>query len=314
MANRVTISTFSAAPPSVAPDTALEDVTTQMIEFWRAKTAKVLPDRPDLIVLPEMCDRPAGWPCEERRKYFEARGNRVRDFFAGMAGENACYIAYSSARQAGDGTWRNSTALLDRTGGVTGIYNKNHLTIQENEEGGLLYGKDAPLIECDFGRVACAICFDLNFDELRLKYAAARPDLILFSSMYHGGLMQPYWAYSCRAHFAAAVPGKPSAVLAPTGEVIATTTNYFDYVTATINLDCALCHLDGNWPKLDAAKAKYGRKVAVHDPGFLGSVLLSSETDEFTVEDIVKEFELEPLDDYFQRALAHRHENGHMEK
>lgn len=312
MANRVMISTFSASPPAVPPDTAAEDVTAQMIEFWKGKLHKVLPERPDVILLPEVCDVPTGWPREKRRQYFEARGTQVQEFFAGVAQENHCYVAYSSDRQVPDGTWRNSTVLLDRTGGVAGTYNKNHVVIDEYEEWGVLYGKDAPPIECDFGRVSCAICFDLNFDEVRLKIAAARPDLILFSSMYHGGLMQGYWAYSCRAHFAAALHGKPSAIIAPTGDVIATTTNYFDHVTAEVNLDCGLVHLDFNRPKLEAAKAKYGRKLTLHDPGFLAAVLLSSETDEFTVEDIAKEFELESLDDYFKRSLAHRHQEGHI--
>jgi len=313
MANRITVSAFSARPPTIPTDVSAQDVADRMIEFWRANLEKVLPDRPDLVLLTEMCDRPGGWSVEQLRRYFVGRGDRVRDFFAGVARENRCYVAYSSARQAPDGSWRNSTVLLDRSGGEAGVYNKNHLTIGEHDDSGLLYGKAAEVIQCDFGRVACAICFDLNFDELRLKYAAQKPDLVLFSSMYHGGLMQAYWAYSCRAHFVASVPGCPSAVLSPTGETLATTTNYFDHVTAAINLDCGLFHLDYNWPRLVEARKKYGRKVAVHDPGFLGAVLVSSEADDFTVDDLAGEFELERLDDYFERALAHRHAEGHME-
>jgi predicted amidohydrolase len=59
----------------------------------------VLPDKPDLIVLPEACDRPAGMSMEIQFRYFKA-------------------------------------------------------------------GKEAPVFQCDFGRIACAVCFDLNFDEL----------------------------------------------------------------------------------------------------------------------------------------------------
>ena len=39
-------------------------------------------------------------------------------------------------------------------------------------------------------------------------------------------------------------------------------------------------------------KAKYGKKVKVYDPGHLGAVLISSETDEFTIKDMIKEFEI----------------------
>ena len=154
------------------------------------------------------------------------------------------------------------------------------------------------------GRVACAICFDLNFDELRLKYVAQRPDLIVFSSMYHGGLMQAYWAYSCRAHFVGACSGLPSAILSPAGEILATTTNYFSCVTATVNLDCALIHLDYNWEKLRALQRKYRRDVTINDPGQLGCVLVSSEHDALSVMDMIREFEIETRDEYLKRSLA----------
>ena len=114
-----------------------------------------------------------------------------------------CYIAYSASRLLPDGTKRNSTQMIDRNGNIAGIYNKNHLTINDNENNGTLYGADANVIQCDFGKVACAICFDLNFDELRLKYVPQKPDHNV-SSLYHE-LMQNYWAYSCRSYFVGCV-------------------------------------------------------------------------------------------------------------
>ncbi|MDD3928110.1 MAG: carbon-nitrogen hydrolase family protein, partial [bacterium] len=163
-------------------------------------------------------------------------------------------------------------------------------------------------IECDFGRLACAICFDLNFDELRLKYVKSRPDLILFCSVYHGGLMQSYWAYSCRAHFVSAVAGLPSAVISPLGQTVAETTNYTDSITAIINLDCCLAHLDYNWERLKKLKKAYGEEVLITDPGYLGSVLISSQTEKFSAVKLAEEFEIELLDDYMNRVLAHRRE------
>ena len=51
----------------------------------------------------------------------------------------------------------------------------------------------------------------------------------------------------------------------------------------------------------------------IHDPGYLGAALISSESEEFTVKDVIKDFGLETLDDYFSRCLAHRSVPGHME-
>lgn len=310
----VTIATVGPRPLAVSPDTEPQQVVRQVIAHWRGLFARVLPDRPDLIVVPEACDRPRGLSRDRLNEYFQVRKNQVRDFFGQIARENRCYLVYSAKRAISDGTWRNSSVMLDRQGKVIGIYNKNHPTIGEIDSR-ILCGKEAPIIECDFGRVALAICFDLNFDELRLQYVKAKPDLIVFSSMYHGGLMQAYWAYSCRSHFVGAIAGRatPSQILNPLGQVIASNTNYFDAGLARINLDCALVHLDFNWGRLRALKEKYGSRVKITDPGRLGSVLIASEHETVSIDQMIEEFELERLDDYVARSLAHRLKPGNME-
>jgi len=306
MANYVKISTIGAKPFGRKQKTEGQEVVGEMIKYLKEQIEQVLPDKPDLIVLTECCDRYEGMSREEQTKYYKFRGNKIRNFISEIASKNNCYIAYSAVRELEDGTMRNSTQIIDRTGNITGIYDKNNVVIEETTQSGVFPGKEAPLIKCDFGNVACAICFDLNFDKLRLEYVEKKPDIILFSSMYHGGLMQNYWAYSCRCYFVGAVAGLPSAVISPVGEIIASSTNYFDFVTARINLDCCIIHLDYHWDKIRAMKKKYGDKVKIFDPDYLAAILISIETDEFTVNDIINEFKIELLDDYFKRALEHQ--------
>jgi len=311
----IKIATIGPQPLVVDADTDFQHIVNEIIAFWRKNFSKVLPDQPDLIVVPEACDRPRGLSQQKLKEYYRVRKDQVRDYFAKVAGENRCYIVYSAKREMADGSWRNSSTILDRNGDIAGIYNKNHPTIGEINNG-VLCGKDAPIIECDFGRVAFAICFDLNFDELRLKYVKAKPDLIIFSSMYHGGMMQAYWAFSCRSHFVGAIAGRatPSQIRNPLGKVIASNTNYFDYTVEIVNLDCALIHLDENWTRLDAMKKKYGANVKISDPGLLGSVLIASEHVNISIEEMIDEFEIERLDDYFKRSLDHRHKPGNIEQ
>ena len=60
--------------------------------------------------------------------------------------------------------------------------------------------------------------------------------------------------------------------------------------------------------------AKYGPKVKMIDPGRLGAVLIASEHETVSIDEMIDEFEIERLNDYFARSLAHRLEPGNMEK
>jgi predicted amidohydrolase len=309
MSRPVTISCVSHNPPSLPSQARLDDVVTDMIKHWRQRIESVLPERPDLIVLPEWSDQPAGAPRTAAwlREYLLCRADRVRDELARLAADNHTYIAYSARRIADDGTMRNSTQLVGRDGSIAGCYDKVYLTIDENEDLGLTFGHELPIWDLDFGRAAPAICFDQQFEDYRLKRAEQRPDVIIFSSAYHGSHVQPSWAYACRAYYAGSIlPPAPSSIISPVGELLGESIDRGLAVTRTVNFDSAVVARGPNAPKFPAIKQRHGAKVRIHDPGRLGSVLVSSETDEFTVDELIAEFELERQDDYYDRVRAHR--------
>ena len=268
---------------------------------------------PDLIVLPECSSRytlgQSAPPAAELGEYYRYLAGRMEEFLLTVAKKEGVNIAYSAIRYAACGAehpFRNSTVYLGRSGAVMGTYDKNHLVLNEYEEEGVAYGTAAELVSLDFGSVATAICFDLNFEELLQKYASKRPDLVVFSSMYHGGLQQSHWAYGCRCHFVGAVCGQQSTVLDPCGDVIAASSNYTDSIAARVNLDCCLCHLDHHFGKIAAAKEKYKTALTVKVPSYLGCALLTSNDPDLTVWDIMREFEIRPLDAYLDACRAHR--------
>jgi len=279
----------------------------QLIAFWKNQIDQVLPDKPDLILLPELCDVPNNLQPAEWRGYLQVRSTQITSLFSLIAKANHCYIAFGTLRLDEEGNFRNSGVLLNREGKVAGLYNKNFPTIGEIEDG-IKPGDEAPVFECDFGRVAFAICFDLNFEELRKQYETEKPDIILFPSNYHGGIMQQAWAYLCRSFFVGAINGggTPSEIRNPLGEVVAASTNYFDFVVTTINLDSRVVHLGYNFGKLDALKKKYGKAVSITDPGRLGPVLVSSEVSEYAIDKILKEFDIECIDPYFNHSREKR--------
>lgn len=303
--NKVKIATIGASP-TINKNKAPEVLVEQMIGFWQTQLNQVLKSKLDLIVLPEACDVPTGLSSAEQKLYLKERKTKLLDFFASVAQANNCYIAFGSIHEVGKG-FRNSLILLDRKGKIAGTYHKNFPTIGEMEDGSIP-GDQATVIQCDFGRVGMAICFDLNYDELRSKYMKLQPDIILFSSVYHGGLMQSQWAYSCRSYLVSAIGSVnvPSEIINPLGEIISSNTNYFNYTVATINLDYKLAHLDYNWDRLSKLKTKYGDAVSIHDPGKVGAVMITSEDKTVSVEQMVKEFDIELLDAYFDRSRKFR--------
>lgn len=117
----VKIATIGSLPPSFGANATLDEIVRHVNDHWKGRFAQVLPDRPDLIVVPENCDVTPGLSGKRRFEYYEARGNRVLDFFSEVAKENHCYVTYPAVRKQEDGTWRNSITLLDRTGNVAGV-------------------------------------------------------------------------------------------------------------------------------------------------------------------------------------------------
>lgn len=303
----ITVATIGNQVPVVDKTMGMQTVVEEVIRFWQMKLKQVLPDNPDLIVLPEYCDFPKGFSARDESEYLTVRKNQIQDFFASEAKKNHCYIAFGMKRQDEKGIWRNSCIIVGREGNIIGIYDKNFPTISDMDNG-VSPSKYTPLIKCDFGTVGCVLCFDLNFDELRRVYVELKPDIIVFPSQYHGGLVQSYWAYTCRSFFVSSMAFReiPSEIRNPLGEIIASSTNYFDFTAARINLDHCFIHLDNNRAKLVALKKKYGAKVIITDPGKLGLVMVTSENDKISAADMIKEFEIELADDYFNRSRNHR--------
>ena len=74
----VTIATIAPRPITVGAGDTPQRIVDRVISHWRGRFAQVLPDKPDLIVAPEACDRPSGLSKERVFAYYEVRKNRVR--------------------------------------------------------------------------------------------------------------------------------------------------------------------------------------------------------------------------------------------
>ena len=194
----------------------------------------------------------------------------------------------------------NSIVYVGPEGSVLGHYAKTYLTEGEHRLG-LRAGQGPVVIQTPAGRLGGAICFDLNFQDLREGYIPLEPDILTFASMYHGGFMQNLWAYQTRSFFVSALPFFGSAVRDPLGRALSATDCYSPIAIAKVNLDRMVIHLDNNREKFDDIRRKYLDEVEISVPPNLGPALLYSHSDKRTAADIAKEFQLESLDDYMRR-------------
>ncbi len=308
MARYVRVTSLSISPCEISLKNKEQSISEYVIAHLEKNIERALLEKPDLLVLPEVSDRPQGLSVKECIEYYKERGDSISDYLRTKAKENNCYIMYPYVATCSDNTRRNCCELFDRNGNSIGKYIKNYPTSREIENMNVLCGDDIFVFDCDFGKVAAAICFDLNFDDFRIRMKKINPDLITFCSNFHGGILQNYFAYDTRSYLVSAIGYAriPGTIISPVGEKIAETTTYYNYVTKDINLDYCVCHLDDNMPKINAAFKKYGKKLRLDDPGHLGAVLLSCEDEEVSMNDIIKEFDIELIDCYFERSVKIR--------
>lgn len=308
MSRYVKVSTISFSGCHIKEKDAGVDTVDYVIADLERNINQVLPDKPDIIVLPEVCDRPVAMTVDEIKDYYNQRGERILNYLKDKAKQNNCYIAYPCVCEIDNNVY-NCCQMIDRSGNVIGVYKKNYTVIGEYTNYGTLCGDEATVFQCDFGTVACIICFDLNFDELRLRIKAIKPDMVIFPSNFFGGILQKYFAFDTRSYLVSALghANLHGGVVSPIGQRIAESTLYYNHVTMDLNLDYAVVHLDYNTAKLRNLKEKYGRSVKIEDAGNdLGCVLVSSESTEFTVKELLEEFEIPMVDEYFEQSAKHR--------
>jgi len=203
-----------------------------------------------------------------------------------------------------DGKRYNSIVLLGRRGEVAAVYHKAFPTIWELERG-IVPGPGAVVAETEFGRLGFAICYDLNFRELRAAYADRRPDLVLFCSAFRGGLQTRWWGFETRSYVVSSCLDPRSVVVNPLGRVVAQTDSWTRTLTRTLNLDYAVVHYDYSNRSLAAVRARHGRDFDFEWAEPEG-VMLVSATGKMTTAELLREAGWEHVEDYFARARSSR--------
>lgn len=234
----------------------------------------------------------------------EIPGPTCRRMMEVAAGEG-CYILWPLVERRGERLY-NTIAVLDRQGEVIGRYSKMFPTIGEMEAG-IWPGEEATVIETDFGRIGMAICFDLNWRPLWEGLHRNRAEIVFFSSMYRGTRQMQAWALEFGFYLVSAITGELGQIVDQTGHILKT--SHQDVVISqTLNLNRRLLHMDFNWDKLDAMLEKYGSDLSFDFTAPEARFALGCKREGLSVEEIIDQFGLERLEDYWARVLRMREE------
>ena len=268
--------------------------------------------RPDFVVFPEIALQLGAAPTTEVMKHAEPIPGPSTKLVGEKARERGSYVWLPMFEELG-GKMYNSVALIDRGGEVAGVYRKYHATGYEIEDG-VQPGEEVPVWETDRGRAGCAVCFDLKFPEVGLRLSRGKAQVVFWPSMFKGGQRLVAWAMdygfymvTCEAQEGRIVDPCGNVIARPGREIALTQVPAtLKWVYAEVNTDRKSYHLDFNQEKLPAVVEKYGDGVSVQVCEPEGTFSLASKLDEKTVADIEKEFQLEDLRDYLDRAALIR--------
>ena len=280
-----------------------------MIDYWTRAMDREIGTRPDLVVLPEICDIWLGLSPQEKPVWLEQRGDSVLKAFQAYAAAHACYLVYPTYRSVESGGYANTAIVIDRAGDVVGVYDKFQPTVRDlgNPAMTVHPGTRPLVIDTDFGRLGVMICFDLNFEGALDLYRDLKPDVLVFPSYYDGGFFRQMWAASCESWVLASTVGRlAKSIVDPAGAQVCHEVAPVTTVTRTINTNARVIHWDFNDEKVAAAKAKYGAGLEVRNAGDTQLALLVSRDPAKPIDAILAEFGIESWRDYKARSLAAR--------
>lgn len=260
-------------------------------------------DKPDLIALPE-CFNALGITVRPHTSLAEPIDGFTVDALRKKAKQHGCHIV-CPIYLIESNQLRNAAVLIDRKGGIAGMYFKMWPTIGEIEEG-VIPGTEAFVAQTDVGPIGFAICFDLNFRDVGQANRDQGARLIVFPSMYRGGISTRIWAYDFGVYLLSATPSEMSHLCDPMGRVLGDLWDYQPVMTRTINLDFEIFHIDRNQDHWKALRAAYGEHILLDIAGPEGVFLLASTHPEKTVADMIQETGMEPRHDYFRRSTLRR--------
>lgn len=222
----------------------------------------------------------------------------ITNAVADAAKKHHMYVICPIREQAADGKTYNTAVILDREGKVAGHYRKVFVYwgegLNASDEG-------VKVFDLDFGRVSILTCFDINFPELWQEAEQKGAEIVFWPSAYAGGM--PLYGYAMCHNYYIVPVGKGNLIDLTGRPVEPLEQPRPDQFVATLDLDRTLVHFNFNEEKVKKLLEKHGREIRIERKYDIESwYLLRSITAGVLVQDLLKQFQIEPLREYRHRS------------
>ena len=164
-------------------------------------------------------------------------------------------------------------------------------------------GTDPPVFETDFGTIGVQICFDVNWWDnwTRLKQKGAK--IVFFPAAYPAAKQLSALALMNQFFIVSSTQSRLSRIYDITGDELAVSGRFEPYAAAAIPIGKTLFEIDFHTSESCArSRRSMGRKwkcVWHHEDDWF---TLASLDPDLTMQDLIAEFGLTPLEDYRVRA------------
>jgi predicted amidohydrolase len=235
-----------------------------IIDNMAAESLKKYGRRLDLAVLPEVAVN--GEAGEDAFGHAFPLEGAVKDSFSRKAREHQCYIVAPMylLEDRQQKLVSNVGVLFDRRGEVAGIYRKLHPAVSDRTgsmEGGITPGKEAPVFECDFGKLGIQICFDIYFDYGWRELARKGAELVVWPSQTPQTAQPAFRALHHRYYVVSSTWRNNAAIFEPTGRIISQVKPPGKILVQELDLSYAILPWSSNLQKGEALRKKYGDTV-----------------------------------------------------
>lgn len=190
----------------------------------------------------------------------------VEKTFARKAREHRCYIVVPMylLEDKEKKLVSNVGLLVGRQGEVVGVYRKLHLAVpagRDSMEGGVTPGKQAPVFQCDFGKLGIQICFDMSYDYGWRELARAGADLVAWPTQSPQTARPAFRAMQGRYYIVSSTWRNNASVFEPTGKITAQIKEPEQVLVQELDLSYALLPWSRNLANGEALRKIYGQRV-----------------------------------------------------